>query len=56
MNIGTILDLSIKNDELKYTDSSKAYIINDRRYDNYMDNEAWEQFVGAIPADLMRFQ
>lgn len=51
MIIGTILDLSIKNNELKSADSSKAYIINDRKYENYMDNESWKQFVEEMKTE-----
>ena len=43
MNTVISLDLSIKNAEQKNT--SDGYILGDRLYSNYMDNESWSLFV-----------
>lgn len=48
MSIGKTLDLSIKKAETGVTGADKAYKTPYRRYENYMDNEAWDAFVDEM--------
>ena len=45
---GETLDLSIKKAETGASGSDKAYETPYRRYENYIDNEAWDAFIGEM--------
>lgn len=48
MSIGKTLDLSIKKAETGDTKVGKCYILGERQYENYIDNEAWTAFVDEM--------
>ena len=45
MSIAKTLDLSIKFNETGISNKSKSYILSERQYENYIDNEKWSAFV-----------
>lgn len=45
MSIAKTLDLSIKFNETGVSSEGKSYILSDRQYENYVDNENWFAFV-----------
>lgn len=48
MSIGETLDLSIKKAETGDTKVGKCYVLRERQYENYIDNEAWTAFVDEM--------
>jgi len=45
MSIAKTIDLSIKFNETGASNEGKSYILSDRQYENYIDNENWSAFV-----------
>lgn len=48
MSIGKTLDLSIKNAETGNSKVGKCYVLGERQYENYIDNETWAAFVDEM--------
>ncbi len=48
MSIAKTLDLSIKFNETGISNKSKSYILSERQYENYIDNETWMDFVAEM--------
>lgn len=48
MSIGKTLDLSIKKAETSDAKIGKCYVLGDRQYENYIDNETWAAFVDEM--------
>ncbi len=48
MNIAKLLDLSIKQAETNGSKTDKCYVLNNRAYDNYMDNASWQAFINEM--------
>lgn len=48
MSIAKTLDLSIKKHETGTDKENKYYLLSDRQYDNYIDNESWAKFVDEM--------
>lgn len=48
MSIAKTLDLSIKLNETGTAKENKYYLLSDRKYDNYIDNETWSSFVDEM--------
>lgn len=48
MNIAKTLDLSIKKAEIGEAYADTFYALNDRRYENYIDNASWNAFVNEM--------
>ena len=48
MSIAKTLDLSIKKNETGTEKENKYYLLSDRQYDNYIDNETWAKFVDEM--------
>ena len=51
MSIAKTLDLSIKFNETGISNKSKSYILTDRQYENYIDNEKWSAFVEEMKTE-----
>ena len=48
MSISKTLDLSIKRNETGKEKEDKYYLLADRQYENYIDNETWMDFVAEM--------
>ena len=48
MSIGKTLDLSIKKAETGDKKTEKSYVLGERQYENYIDNETWTAFVDEM--------
>lgn len=48
MSISKTLDLSIKQNETGKEKEDKYYLLADRQYENYIDNETWMDFVAEM--------
>ena len=48
MSIGKTLDLSIKKAETGDKKTGKSYVLGERQYENYIDNETWTAFVDEM--------
>lgn len=48
MSISKTIDLSIKRNETGKGKEDKYYLLADRQYENYIDNEAWMDFVDEM--------
>ena len=51
MSIAKTLDLSIKFNETGISNKSKSYILSERQYENYIDNEKWSAFVEEMKTE-----
>ncbi len=52
MKIEKVLDLSIKKAETGESKANKCFVIGDRCYENYVDNEAWDNFVAEMKVEF----
>ena len=48
MSIGKTIDLSIKKAETGDAKTGKSYVLGERQYENYIDNETWTAFVDEM--------
>lgn len=48
MSISKTIDLSIKRNETGTEKENKYYLLADRQYENYIDNETWMDFVAEM--------
>ena len=51
MSIAKTLDLSIKFNETGTSNEGKSYILSERQYENYIDNEKWSAFVEEMKTE-----
>lgn len=48
MSIGKTLDLSIKKAETGEAKTGKCFVLGERQYENYIDNDTWKAFVDEM--------
>ena len=51
MSIAKTIDLSIKFNETGTSNEGKSYILSERQYENYIDNEKWSAFVEEMKTE-----
>ena len=48
MNTAKLLDLSIKQKETNGSKDNTGYVLHGQKYDNYLDNDSWQEFIDEM--------